>query len=132
MRVIKYLLPLVLVSCSPKVIPETVTEVRDTVIYLPSDTVYNTISIKELCDTIYKRDTVLIKKKGRVSNIVTIKRDTIRFACAEDSLRMVIETMRKTQTVNVVKSNQWTPTHILLLLFLIAVIIGAVTNLFRK
>jgi hypothetical protein len=134
MRVIKYIIPFVFITlvygCSRRVIPDTVTEVRDTVIYIPADTVYNTINIKELCDTLYKRDTVIVKKRGRVNNIITIKNDTIRFSCSEDSLRLVIETMRKTQTVT--KPNQWTPTHILLLLFLIAVIIGAVSNLFRK
>ena len=104
---------------------------RDTTIFLPSDTVYNTISIRELCDTVYKRDTVLVKKKGRITNTVTIKHDTIRFTCAEDSLRMVIETLRKRQTVTVVQSPEWKPLYIILLIFSFALAIFGIAKLVK-
>ena len=118
-------------ACNRKLAPEVITEVRDTTIFLPSDTVYNYISIRELCDTLYKRDTVLVKKKGRLNNIVTIKHDTIRFACAEDSLRMVIETLRKTQTVTVVQSPEWKPLYIVLLIFSFALAIFGIAKLVK-
>lgn len=118
-------------ACNRKLAPEVITEVRDTTIFLPSDTVYNTISIRELCDTVYKRDTVLVKKKGRITNTVTIKRDTIRFTCAEDSLRMVIETLRKTQTVTVVQSPEWKPLYIVLLIFSFALAIFGIAKLVK-
>lgn len=118
-------------GCTKRLLPETITEVRDTVIYIPADTVVNTISIRDICDTVYKRDTVVVKKRGRVENRVIIKGDSITFTCKEDSLRMVIETLRKTQTVTVEKEKGWTPTLILLLLLLIALIIGAITKLVK-
>ncbi len=132
-RAIKLVLLLALVStaCNRKLAPEVITEVRDTTIFLPSDTVYNTISIRELCDTVYKRDKVLVKKKGRITNTVTIKHDTIRFTCAEDSLRMVIETLRKTQTVTVVQSTEWKPIYIILLIFSFALAIFGIAKLVK-
>lgn len=134
MRVSKYIPVLFLLltfGCSRKINPEVITEVRDTVIYLPSDTVINTVSIRDICDTVFKRDTVLVIKRGRVENKIIIKKDSITFTCKEDSLRMVIETLRKRQTVTTVNKTQWTPVMILLLLFLIALIIGAVTKLVK-